>query len=254
MNDVYYDMIFKRKSFHLFRDITPLSKNELDEIECQIAKLVPLCEDIKVSFKIVPKEQTSCKRGEYCILIYSEQKDNFLQNAGYLGQQLDLWLASKDIGVCWYGLAKPNELEFEGLDFIIMLAIAKTQSKYFRKDYTKCTRRPLKDICDGQESAENIMSIVKYAPSACNSQPWFLSYKNNQYNLYRTRGKKGLIPLDKMPAINRVDIGIITLFLDVYFDKNSISVSKKVHSDYPIAHEKALNAEDKILNVTFSVI
>ena len=31
----------------------------------------------------------TCKRGEeYCILLYSEKKDNYLQNIGYIGEQL----------------------------------------------------------------------------------------------------------------------------------------------------------------------
>ena len=89
-----YEMIFKRKSFHLFRDIghEELSKKELEDIENEFSKLKPLVEDIKVKIKIVKKE--SILRGqEYCILFYSEKKDNYLQNIGYLGEQLDLYLA-----------------------------------------------------------------------------------------------------------------------------------------------------------------
>ena len=36
------------------------------------------------------------KRGqEYCILFYSEKKENYLQNIGYLGEQLDFILYLK---------------------------------------------------------------------------------------------------------------------------------------------------------------
>ena len=95
MNEIYYEMIFKRKSFHMFREIFSLSANELQEIEAQFTKLIPLENNINVAFRIVPKEETNSKRGEYCILIYSELKGAFLQNIGYMGEQLDLWLASK---------------------------------------------------------------------------------------------------------------------------------------------------------------
>ena len=250
MNNIYYDMIFKRKSFHIFKEIIPFTKQELSEIEFQIAHLTPLSNEIDVAFRIVPIEETSCKRGEYCILIYSEQKDCFLQNAGYMGEQLDLWLASKNVGVCWYGLAKPNELQYQGLDFIIMLAIGKTHEKYFRKDYTKCKRRPIGDIWDGQGS-QNIIDVVKYAPSACNSQPWFIKCIENEIQIYRTRGKKGLMPLDKMPAINRLDIGIMLLFLDVYFKHNNIEVLRELFSDYPYNNEKALAEDEKIINANY---
>ena len=76
MNDNLYDMIFKRKSFHLFRNIgnEHITEDELKEIENEFNNFKPLVEDIKVKMKIV-KDSTTCKRGqEYCILLYSEKK------------------------------------------------------------------------------------------------------------------------------------------------------------------------------------
>ena len=100
MDKKLYEMIFKRKSFHLFRNIGNeyITDNELKDIEEQFTKFKPLIDDINVKIKIV-KESTTCKREqEYCILFYSEKKDNYLQNIGYLGEQLDLYLVSKNIG------------------------------------------------------------------------------------------------------------------------------------------------------------
>lgn len=168
MNDIYCDMIFKRKSFHIFKDILPLESCDLQLIEAQICQLEPLSKHIKTAFRIVPKLQNTCKRGEYCILIYSEIKEHYLQNVGYLGEQLDLWLASKNIGACWYGVGKANEPTYNGLDFIIMLAIAKTSEKNFRKDYTKSKRKPIVDILIGKQY-NTIAEVVRFAPSACNS-------------------------------------------------------------------------------------
>ena len=85
MNNNLYEMIFKRKSFHLFRNIgnEKISKEELIDIEKRFKDLKPLVNDIKVNIKIV-KDSTTCKRGqEYCVLFYSEIKDNYLQNIGY---------------------------------------------------------------------------------------------------------------------------------------------------------------------------
>ena len=100
MNNKLYDMIFKRKSFHLFRNIgnENISDEEIKDIENEFNNFKPLVQDIKVKMKIV-KDFTTCKRGqEYCILLYSEKKDNYLQNIGYIGEQLDLYLVSKNIG------------------------------------------------------------------------------------------------------------------------------------------------------------
>jgi len=127
MNSNLYDMIFKRKSFHLFRNIgnEHITEEELKDIETKFNTFKPLVEDIKVKIEIV-KDTTSCKRGqEYCILLYSEKKDNYLQNIGYIGEQLDLYLVSKNIGTLWFGIGKVEEKELDGLDFVIMIAISK---------------------------------------------------------------------------------------------------------------------------------
>ena len=121
-----YDMIFKRKSFHIFKGIGQLAAAELQGIREHYDTLVPLIPDIRTAMRIVPAGETTCKRGqEYCILLYSERKDGYLQNIGYLGQQLDLYLASRDIGSLWFGIGKVDEPQYDGLDFIIMFAIAK---------------------------------------------------------------------------------------------------------------------------------
>ena len=89
-----------------------LTEEELKDIDKEFSKLKPLIEDIKVKIKIVKKE--SILRGqEYCILFYSEKKENYLQNIGYLGEQLDLYLVSKNIGSLWFGIGKPEEQKLD---------------------------------------------------------------------------------------------------------------------------------------------
>ena len=114
MDNNLYEMIFKRKSFHLFRNIgnEKITLEELKDIENKFKELKPLDDSIKVKIKIV-KESTTCIRGqEYCILFYSEKKDNYLQNIGYLGEQLDLYLVSKNIGTLWFGIGKVKEKNY----------------------------------------------------------------------------------------------------------------------------------------------
>lgn len=61
MNKELYDMIFKRKSFHLFRNIgnEHIMEEELKDIEEEFYKLKPLVDDIEVKIKIV-KDKTTC--------------------------------------------------------------------------------------------------------------------------------------------------------------------------------------------------
>ena len=104
MNDLY-NMIFKRKSIRKFDSSLSVSDEELELIKSQFEKVIPLIPEIKIKFEIVKKLETTAKYGEYALLFYSENKDNYLLNAGYVLEQLDLFMASINIGACWYGMA-----------------------------------------------------------------------------------------------------------------------------------------------------
>ena len=243
MNKDLYEMIFKRKSFHLFRNIgnEKISEEELKDIEEEFSNLKPLIKDIKVKIKIV-KDGATCKRGqEYCILFYSEKKDNYLQNIGYLGEQLDLYLVSKNIGTLWFGIGKVDEPDLDGLDFVIMIAIAKVDSSdKFRKDMYKSKRKELSEIWNG-ENYLDIANIVRFAPSACNTQPWSVDAKENELKVYRYRkaGKRGIMPKDRVIYYNQIDIGIFLCFLELCLDKNNITYDRELYVEED--HEKEYN-------------
>lgn len=123
-----YPFIYKRKSFHLFRNIGTgvISLEEQSEILEAYKHFSALCPDIRTAIRMAPAEETTCRRGEeYCILLYSEKKEHYLQNIGYIGEQLDLYLTRKNIGTLWYGIGKTEESRYENLDFVIMIAMAK---------------------------------------------------------------------------------------------------------------------------------
>ena len=155
MDENLYPMIFKRKSFHLFKNIGAISQRELSQIENFFRKCKPLIPEIPVEMRIVPAAETTCKRGqEFCILLYSEKREGYLPNIGYIGQQLDLMLASMNIGTLWFGIGKTEVGSESGLDFVIMLAIAKVEETAFRKDMFKSKRKPLEEIWIGELLSE----------------------------------------------------------------------------------------------------
>ena len=251
MNNELYDMIFKRKSFHLFRNIGKehITNDELKNIEEYFSKLKPLVDDIKVKIKIV-KEGATCRRGqEYCILFYSEKKENYLQNIGYLGEQLDLYLVSKNIGTLWFGIGKVDEKQYDGLDYVIMIAIAKVDSvEKFRKDMYKSKRKELQEIWNG-ENYLNIANIVRFAPSACNTQPWIVESSEKELKVYRYRkqGKRGIMPKDKVIYYNQIDIGIFLCFLELCLKKNNIDYNRNLYVEENHEEEKNLTATYEII-------
>ncbi|HPF82574.1 MAG TPA: nitroreductase family protein [Bacilli bacterium] len=250
MNNDLYEMIFKRKSFHLFRDVGKerISDEEIEEIEKIFSTFKPLIKDIKVEIKIV-KNSTTCKRGqEYCILFYSEKKDNYLQNIGYLGEQLDLYLVSKNIGTLWFGIGKTKEDKINDLDFVIMMAIGKIDSEdKFRKDMYKSKRKELSEIWIGNDYT-NIGNIIRFAPSACNTQPWIVESSDDELKIYRYRkeGKIGIMPKNKVIYYNQIDVGIFLCFLELCLEKNSIKFNKTLYVEENLENEKNLLAIYKL--------
>jgi len=250
MDNNLYDMIFKRKSFHLFRNIgnEKISNEEIEDIETYISTLKPLVEDIKVKIKIV-KDGVSCRRGqEYCILFYSEKKENYLQNIGYIGEQLDLYLVSKNIGTLWFGIGKVEKQILDGLNFVIMIAISKVDSpEKFRKDMFRSKRKELIEIWEGEDYKE-IGNIVRFTPSACNTQPWRVKANKNELQVYRYRkeGKRGIMPKDRVIYYNQIDIGIFLCFLELTMNKNNMSFERQIFTEEN--HENEYN-----LTATYSI-
>lgn len=246
MDELLYQMIFKRKSFHLFKETQKISSSELNDIEEKYKTFKPLVNDIKTDIVIVPGIKTSCKRGEeYCILLYSEKKDNYLQNIGFLGEQLDLFLTSLNIGTLWFGIGKPEEVKHNNLDFIIMIAIAKVADDKLRKDMYKSKRKPLSEIWIGNYY-KDIGDIVRFAPSACNTQPWIVESDEKKIKIYRYKehGKRGIMPIDKVAHYNRIDIGIFLLFIELCLKHNKIEYDKKIFKeDNDDTVEKTIVAE-----------
>lgn len=246
MNKDLYDMIFKRKSFHFFRNIgsVHITDDELKDIEKEFSKLKPLDDSIKVKIRIIKKESV-LRDQEYCILFYSEKKENYLQNIGYLGEQLDLYLVSKNIGTLWFGIGRPDEKEIDGLEFVIMMAISKVDSEdKFRKDMYKSKRKELSEIWDGEEHLD-IGNIVRFAPSACNTQPWKVEASSKELKVYRYRkeGKRGIMPKDLVIYYNQIDIGIFLCFLELCLEHNKINYKKELFKEENHENEYNLTAK-----------
>lgn len=244
-----YNMIFKRKSFHIFRNVgdEKITKKEMEDIYEVFEKFVPLHPEIKTKIKIVSNDKVTTERGqELCILLFSEKKEGYLQNIGYLGEQLDLYLVSKNIGTLWFGIGKTEE-ECDGLDYVIMFAVKKvSDGKKYRKDMYKSKRKSADEIWSG-ESLYGITNVVRFAPSACNSQPWKVENEGGiKVYRYKKEGKRGIMPADKVSFYNRIDIGIFLCFMELCMEKEGISFERMLFADNGEDAELILNAEYKL--------
>ena len=241
-----YNQIFKRKSFHLFRNTEPMDEADVEKIGKIIDAAKPLDPDIKTEAVIVREKETTCRRGaDFCILFYSETKEGYLRNVGYIGEQIDLMLAAENYGALWFGIGKPKELKRNGLDYVIMIAVSKMPATAFRADMFKAKRKPLSEIWQGP--VNDFSDIVRFAPSACNSQPWLVKNDDALYVYrYRKPGKRGIMPAAKVPFYNRIDIGIFICFIEVCLDHFGTGFRRDLFPDGGGDGEMTLNAVYKI--------
>jgi len=232
MDNSLYQDIFKRKSFHLFGNLKEkIPPQDLKEILSFISRVDHLYPDIRIIADVVPASENKRSRGEeYAIIFYSEEKDNYLTNIGYIGEQIDLFLASKDIGSLWYGMGKPKKTVKGGLKYVIMLLFGKKDKAEFRKDMYASKRKPLAEIWEGEQYP--FSNIVRFAPSACNTQNWLVENRDKRLSVYRIKHTRfGIMPRNKVTYYNQIDIGIFLCFLELCLNQEKIAFSRTLFID-----------------------
>ena len=228
-----YNQIYRRKSFHHFKNTIPLSKNDFKLINNILNNVIPLDNSIKFKIKLVKESDTSCNLGaEYCLLFYSEKKEFYLENIGYIGEQIDLNLTANNIGTLWCGLGKTKTSSLDGLEYVIMICLAKVPDNSFRTNIKSFKRKNITETWEGDLLP--FSNIVALAPSAVNSQPWYTISKNKELLVYRNikAAKFGFIPLKIMKYYNQIDMGIYLYFLEICLKQDKYSFVKILIKDY----------------------
>ena len=197
------EMIFKRKSCRSFTG-TPVDAEMIEKILS--FDLKPLYPEIKVRMDIVGRDRVKCIcpwTTPQLITIYSEEADGYLENIGFLFQQMDLYLQTLGLGVCWLGMGRMNPrttTAVEGMKFVILLAFGYPRGDQLRHDLKSFKRKPMEQITDKPDAK---LEPARLAPSAVNSQPWFFSHEDE--NIHVWCSKKG----------SRLDTGIALAHLYV---------------------------------------
>lgn len=220
-----YNTIFKRKSIRKFDNNLYVNTDELKQINDKMKNIKVLCNNIKVSMNIIERNKTNVKFGEYCLLFYSEEKPNYLLNAGYMIEQMDLFLESLNIGTCWYGMGKVKEDRKDNLKFIIMLVFGKCKDNDFRKSIKEFKRYKIEKIWQG-EFNNNIKELVRLAPSSCNTQPWKIISNDDLIEIYRDTSIESKSPKEKPFYYNFIDMGILLCFLEIVLIKNNYNYNR----------------------------
>ena len=197
------EMIYHRKSCRSFTG-KPLESEMIEQVMSFEPR--PLYPDIKVRMDIVSRDKVK----SICpwitpqlIAIYSEEAEGYLENVGFLFQQMDLYLQTLGLGVCWLGMGTLNPKTVqpaEDMKFVILLIFGYPKGDPLRYDLKCFKRKSLNQIAD---RVDPNLEPARLAPSAVNRQPWFFTHEEDTIHVYCN--KKG----------TRLDAGIALAHLYV---------------------------------------
>ena len=197
------EMIFRRKSCRSFTNV-PVDGAMLETIKA--FSMRPLYPEIKVRWDIVSREQVKCIcpwTTPQLVAVYSEETDGWQENAGFLFQQMELYLQSLGLGVCWLGLGRMNPkttTQVAGMQFVILLAFGHPKGDRLRHDLKQFKRKTPEQIADRPDPR---LEPARLAPSAVNGQPWYFVHDEDAVHTYcKSKG-------------NRLDVGIALAHLYV---------------------------------------
>lgn len=216
-----YEAIYNRKSVRDYCQ-DKLSEKQLNQIDKYKDEIEPLDDSIPYQIDVVDNTQGQVKlkglwkvQAPYYLVILSEPKNGYLKNAGYVTEQMVLYLTRKGIGTCYLGASSIEGYELPaGMQRVMVVAMGMAQEKLYR-DAVLAKRLPLKELCiykeDIGEEIRNILKAARLAPSSMNSQPWrFVVYNNRLHLFARKEGwSAGLLP-----SFQEFNLGIVLCHLE----------------------------------------
>ena len=211
------DIIYRRKSVRKYTG-EPVNNETVEKISDFSKQAKSLYPDIQTKVMIVNREQVRFYlpwKTPQLLAIFSENKPGYLENVGFLFQQVELYLQSIGLGACWLGLGKFRKAELpqvEDMEFVIFIAFGIPEEAQFRKDTAEFQRKALTEISDQEDPR---LECARLAPSSTNSQPWYFTHEDDLIHVFCSEA--GFLRHKLLGSMNRIDIGIALAHL--YLEK-----------------------------------
>ena len=207
-----YNMIGMRRSVRDFQ-MRPIEDAVLVAFRKYQKEILPLYPDIPYKIEITANLDNNLKRGllsvkaPYYISFLTKEDRGSLLNAGYIMEELSLYLASKGIGTFYQGMCRIVG-EQDDLKEVLVMA-AGYPRHYLYRDEEAAKRMAAGSVSAfKEEPTPEIMTILKaalLAPSSMNSQPWRFVVYRNRIHVFMQKTDVGIPMFERM---HYMDIGI----------------------------------------------
>ena len=191
------EQIFVRMSCRNYLD----DEIDMDLIHDFMSDVRALDDSLNYDYEILDASEVNIRTrwsAPYYLAINCEKGEHYLENAGFVFQQLSLYLQGICIGSCWVGMASPKK---KSKDFVIAIAFGKSEN--MTRDLSRFKRKSLLEISDREDER---LVPAQLAPSAINSQPWYFRHADDGFDVYQQ--KQNIIKRQVLKKWNPIDVGI----------------------------------------------
>ena len=196
-----FDSINRRKSCRKY-SLEPLSDVQLEEIEAVLHSFEPLFEDVPLSYRFVKETKGMFHvLAPHYLIISGPGQEGEPENAGFIGQQLTLWLNHRGLGSVWLGASRDASTSQKRSD-IIIIALGKPETSPYR-ELSEFRRKDISEITNAVD--DKCIQAVHLAPSGLNVQPWYFEKTSDKLLIYRQILKP---PISLAYKLTQVDMGI----------------------------------------------
>lgn len=239
-----YEAIFVRKSVRSYTN-DPLTPQMLEDILKQFDEIKGLFGGIETELAIFDNRTGQYKmlgllgvKAPYYLVLYSEEKDRALMNAGYLMEQLSLYLYTRGLGSCFVGtpILKKKYQRRGNKKLMTVLAFGKAKGSCIRKQ-AEARRLSLNELCVYKETPRQwmnqLLEAARMAPSSMNSQPWRFVVFDSRIHIFSKKNAN-----DRLGKSNELNFGIMFSHMmvvaeEIWLDVDLIRLEEITQKNFP---------------------
>lgn len=210
-----YESIFVRKSVHSYI-FESLQQSVLDGILKHYTELQSLFGQIDTEIVILDNCKGQQKmlsifgvKAPYYMAFYSEPVEKCMMNAGYMMQQMVLYMCSIGLGTCYCACTrvKKGQQYRDGKQLIAIVAFGRSRGSHVRKQI-EARRLDLKELCVFKEVPrqwmKQLLEAARLAPSSMNSQPWRFVVYDNRIHIFSKKHS-----VEKLKKWDEINFGVM---------------------------------------------